>query len=202
MSPVLLLALLGLTVIGLGALVAALLRAAARERRAPSFWPAVAERLGADAAGQPDGDGTMTGRFRGSDVEFTVETRARESRHCRARIVITPSLDLGLALGSEPALREPADGASPFSTGSPVVDRRLEPRARDPRGARRLFERKPLRDRLEAALGRWTAVALSDDAVLLEADRPLVATLPLDDLLGDAVALARLIEEERPRIGN
>jgi hypothetical protein len=106
-----------------------------------------------------------------------------------------------MTLGSEPRLREPVpDGATPFATGNPALDRALEPRARDARGARRLFERKILRDRLETAMRRWPIIAVGDASVTLGGDHPSVEPLPIDELLADATSIARLIDEDRPRI--
>lgn len=202
MNAVLLLVLLVLAVVGLATLVVVLVRAFAREKRAPDVWPAVAERLGLEGVDTPDGDGSLAGRCMGLEVEVTLETRGKKARLLRAKTALVPPLDLGLTLGSEPALREPVpEGASPFATGNPAIDRRLEPRARDARGARRLFERKALRDLLEAALGRWSQVAISDGAIALGGERPILEPFPIDDLLRDAAAVARLIDEERPRIG-
>ncbi|HUT76213.1 MAG TPA: hypothetical protein VM285_00910 [Polyangia bacterium] len=203
MSPVLILALLVLAVIGLAGMVIALLRASTRARQRRPVWPEIAERLGLDPQAQepPPGAGTLSGRYQGFETALTVENQSRGCRRLRVRIALSPLLDLGLVLGSEPSLREPVpDGATPFATGNPVIDRRLEPRARDPRGARRLFERKALRDRLEAALRRWSLVAVTDETLTLGGDHALAEPPPLDELLGDATAIARLIDEDRPRV--
>lgn len=201
MSPVLILAILILAVLGLAALVIALLRAGARDRRSGPVWPGIAERLGLGGQAVEPAGGTLVGRYQGLEAAVTVEHPARERRRLRVRVTLAPALDLGLVLGSEPALREPVpEGATPFATGNPAIDRSLEPRARDPRGARRLFERKILRDRLEAALRRWSMVAVADGAITLGVEHAVFEASPLDDLLGDAAAIARLIDEDRPRI--
>jgi hypothetical protein len=200
MSPILTLVLLALAVAGLGALVIALFRVSAGGKKAPPVWPVVAERLGLEATGLPAGGGTLTGRCLGRETAVTVEMPTRESRALLVRATLDPSLGLGLMLGSEPRWREPVpDGAAPFATGNPAIDRCLEPRARNPRSARRLFERKLLRDRLESALRRWPMVAVTDEALTLGAEHPLAEPPPLDDLLADASAIARLIDENRPR---
>jgi hypothetical protein len=202
MSPALILVILILAVLGLAALVIALFRASSRGKQAPPVWPLVAERLdpGAKAVVVPAGDGALAGRCLGFEVEVRVETPSRERRRVAVRVGLAPPLGLGIVLGSESRPREPApDGASPFATGNPALDRGLDPRARDPRGARRLFERKILRDRLEAALRRWPLVAVTDEALTLGGEHPLAEPPPLDDLLADAAAIARLLGEDRQR---
>ena len=156
MNPTAALVVLALVVAALAVVVGWLVWRSLRGMRAPVAWPAAACELGLthEPPAVPDvgNPGTLAGGYRGREVLITTERRTGRTARTRIAIDLARPIGAGIALatdGARPALD--ADDDAPFATGHPTIDKRLAPRAADPARARRLFERKALRDEIGRA---------------------------------------------------
>ncbi|MFO8074365.1 MAG: hypothetical protein R6V85_21080 [Polyangia bacterium] len=202
MNPTLALVLLVLLVLGLGALVAVLLWKTARGYRSLVTWADVASALGLrheppelKTALDP---GSMSGRRKGREVRIRAEERTRRTARTRATVELREPLGLGLGLASSPELRpEGWDDSSQFVSGHPYLDKTLRPRASDPEGARRMFERKALRDRVVELASRPGELGIDDREITFVAPELVAGKDQLAELLDEMLRLAELLEESR-----
>jgi hypothetical protein len=205
MNPTLALVLLVLLVLALGALVAVLLWKTARGSRSLVTWAEVAPALGLrheppepKTAIHP---GSMHGEREGREIRIEAEERTRRTARTRATVELRAPLGLGLGLGLASSSPEPRpegrDDLSRFVSGHPYLDKALDPRASDPEGARRMFERKALRDRVAELASRPGELAIDDRKIIFVAPELIAGRDKLAELLDEMLRLAELLEESR-----